>query len=257
MGRTNELFESMPIQDSSLLNNWKRYCYGLILLCTVFTLISCHRKNELGIKSTAKADSVSRFSLLIDNGNDKQVEAEEPPFEDDLSIYRDSALAQYKGLKHFTTSCKIRNGKFELEVVSKYSTDIIHPDEGFMELFNTPILMDQKLVFRKGNKILNESRIPNTRSIMKNSKGKNIKVFEYSISGIELLKGRKSNYFMVYATKKCLVGSECYAYTGLYNLNGNLIIEPYPYDSISVDFDSPIIRKRVNFFWGYSFDSLF
>lgn len=253
MGRTNELFESMPIQDGILLKNWKKYCYGLILLCAVITLISCHRKNELGIKSTAKADSVSKSNAQLNQltgiENNKQGEVEEPPFEDDLSIYRDSALAQYKGLKHFTTSCKIRNGKFELEVVSKYSTDTIHPDDGFLPLFNTPIVLDQKLVFRKGKKLLKVCRIPNSYSFMRNTKGKKIKVYEFSIYDVFVLKGSKSTYFWVYGAAKCIAGSQCFEYNGLYDMYGNDLTEHPQIDSMGVDINSPIAKKEVNFFW--------
>lgn len=216
-------------------------------------MISCHRKNESGIKSKTKADSTSKpntqNSSLTDNGYDKQVEEEEVLWEDEWKNYRDSALAQYIGLKYFTTSCKIRNGKFELEVVSKYSTDTIHPDDGFLPLFNTPIVLDQKLVFRKGKKILKVCRIPNSYSFMRNTNGKKIKVYEFSIYDVLILKGNKSTYFCVYGAAECIAGSQCFEYNGLYDMYGNDLTEHPQIDSMGVDLNSPIAKKEVNFFW--------
>lgn len=198
-----------------------------------------HRKNDTIVFQQKK----DKFFLEIEKSNN--LSTSEVESSDSIIYYRDKLLERYKGKTKFSLISKVKNKEYSLEVVTYYLNDRIIANLDTCSTFeivrHSPIILDQKLVFKKFNKILKVHRIPNWFIPIKTINGLNVKKVGLNASYIQVVKGSKSDIYELTALNDCING--CIEFFGDYEMNGDIIYEMNSLDTNRSDINSILLNK--------------
>jgi hypothetical protein len=188
--------------------------YNIILLC-ILCMCSCSNNNKGSLINLNKtSDSIRINSMNCMSSSNKQ-----------LSI-RDSLLENYKNTKQFSYIEKIKNGEYVMEIETYCINDTLSLQDAVDSLTTRPIIVKQKLIFKKRDSILNSRVIP-LRSICRNNyHGNKVKALEVIIFQLFVINGKKGSIFGIYGSGLCN-GSNCPEYNGFYTMEGLTLYQGY------------------------------
>lgn len=121
----------------------------------------------------------------------------------------------------------IGNDVYSMEIETFCLNDTLASDEseytdGVFSLVTRPIIVKQKLLFKKSGKIQRQFDIPIKNIYRTNYKGEKIKCLEQNIWQMFFIHGIKGGIFGISGTGLCRV-SECPEFSGFYTENGDVL----------------------------------
>ena len=154
--------------------------------------------------------------------------------------YRDSLLQQYAGIKNFTISKAITISNSTVVIETTYSNDTLATsdsskyDDGVSSILTRPVIIGQKMIFKKGYDILKSYQIPFKKILRSNYKGDKIESLEQSIWLVFNVKGANGEIWGISGSGLCEVGN-CPEFTGYYSLDGTILYEATTEESVNAN----------------------
>ena len=136
----------------------------------------------------------------------------------------------------------LETGIFKLELKSVLIEDTLS-GEWRAEQFGTPIVKSQRLLFYKNGKEFKSHSFPIGQVSKSTKKERRIEVAAFPILDICLINADKGNQlYYVYGANFCN-GVDCPEFTGLYDMNGNILYEGISTNKPAINKLAAILRK--------------
>jgi uncharacterized protein YjfI (DUF2170 family) len=139
----------------------------------------------------------------------------------------------------------LKNSEFELEVETRVSNDTLDLIDYKENIYSSPIILSQKMLFFKNKKLIKEYVLPIKHVNKKTIHEKTIKALEMPLYNICLIKSKGSDYYIAYGSDYCN-GADCPEFIGIYSMNGRVIYEGFSTIKGKVSLKSIILKYKIN-----------